>query len=231
MLPAPSPSISSIPIMAAHLASTEEVRDRNKNEVEDKRLRYGWGSFRPVWLQGFNKPRWVLCFLCVASFQQSLTANGLLATSISPIERRFGLTSVRTALITSVYEIAGIPCILFISYLGALGRRMRWVALGVFLQGVGSLFFVIPHFATGVYQISDKSESNLCRSNSSLPDTCSATDSDNADLSNYLYVFLLAQALNGMGAAPLYTIGLTYLDDCCSKGKAALYTGRLATRN
>ena len=217
--------------MAAHLASTEQVRDRNENTAEDKRLQYGWGSFRPTWLQGFNKPRWVLCFLCVASFQQSLTANGLLATSISPIERRFGLTSVRTALITSVYEIAGIPCILFISYLGALGHRMRWVALGVFLQGVGSLVFVIPHFATGVYQISGKSESDLCFRNSSLvPDTCSATDSDNADLSNYLYVFLLAQALNGIGAAPLYTIGLTYVDDCCSKGKAALYTGELAKR-
>ena len=217
--------------MAPHLIPTAEPHDRNENEVEDKSLRYGWGLFRPAGIQGFNKPRWVLFFLCVASFQQSLAADGLLGISISPIERRFGMTSVRTALITSVYEVAGIPFILFISYLGALGHRMRWVALGVFLQGVGSLVFLIPHFATGVYQISDKSESDLCLRNSSLPDSCSANDSENADLSNYLYVFLLAQALNEIGAAPLYTIGLTYLDDCCSKGKAALYTCKLAKGN
>ena len=205
-------------------ASPEKERERDEI-IQAEDLRYGWGKFRPECLQCFNKAGWVLFFLSVASFQQSFSVNGMVSTSFSAIERRFGLTSTQTGFIASSYEIAGIPFILLISYLGALGHRTRWVALGMFLLGAGSIVYCIPHFATGVYSISesDRPAQNLCPRNSSTSDSCPA-NTENTDLSNYFYVFLIAQALNGIGAAPLFTIGLTYLDDCCSKENAALYT-------
>lgn len=44
-------------------------------------------------------------------------------------------------------------------------------------------------------------------------------------LSNYLYVFLLGQFLHGAGAAPLYTLGITYIDENVSQKTSPLFTG------
>lgn len=44
-------------------------------------------------------------------------------------------------------------------------------------------------------------------------------------LSNYLYVFLLGQLFHGIGASPLYTLGVTYLDENVKQTASGLYVG------
>lgn len=44
-------------------------------------------------------------------------------------------------------------------------------------------------------------------------------------LSNYKYVFLLGQLLHGIGASPLYTLGVSYLDDNLLPATTSLYVG------
>lgn len=53
----------------------------------------GWGALTPRCIQIFNTPRWMLFFLCVASFLQGMIINGFINTVITSIERRFDLRS------------------------------------------------------------------------------------------------------------------------------------------
>ena len=82
----------------------------------------------------------------------------------------------------------------------------------------------INHIATyftfsDVYDLSDTSTNHgLCGSNAT---TCS----EEFGLSNYVYVFYLGQFVHGLGAAPLYTLGVTYLDDNLPVKSTSLYHG------
>lgn len=53
----------------------------------------GWGALTPRFIQSFNTARWMLFFLCVASFLQGMIINGFINTVITSIERRFDLRS------------------------------------------------------------------------------------------------------------------------------------------
>lgn len=44
-------------------------------------------------------------------------------------------------------------------------------------------------------------------------------------LSNYKYVFVVGQLLHGMGASPLYTLGVSYLDDNLLPAITSLFVG------
>ena len=45
-------------------------------------------------------------------------------------------------------------------------------------------------------------------------------------LRGYIYVFILAQLLHGIGCTPLFTLGLSYLEDSVPKEKASIYLGK-----
>ena len=73
-------------------------------------------------------------------------------------------------------------------------------------------------------------------SGNSLLETCQRSDNSNvtistADcsgdglLSKYKYMFICGQLLHGMGASPLYTLGVSYLDDNLLPATTSLYVG------
>jgi len=64
----------------------------------------------------------------------------------------------------------------------------------------------------------------LLRKNSKSEQTCNPDDNTES-LSNWLPMFLIAQALNGIGSIAFYTIGLTFIEDSCAPGKGAVYFG------
>lgn len=45
------------------------------------------------------------------------------------------------------------------------------------------------------------------------------------DYSWTVYLFILAQLLHGVGAAPLFTLGVTYIDENVSKKMSSIYLG------
>lgn len=65
----------------------------------DSENRCGWGALTPRCVQAFNTPRWVLFFLCVASFLQGMIINGFINTVITSIERRFDLRSYQVGIL------------------------------------------------------------------------------------------------------------------------------------
>lgn len=193
--------------------------------AEGEELACGWGGFTPGCLQLFNTSKGVLFFLCMASFLQGMTVNGFINTVITSIERRFDLRSYQSGLIASSYDIAACVCLTFVSYFGGNGHKPRWLGWGVLVMGLGSLLFALPHFTTGRYETRSAVEVGVCGGNQSLP--CSQAASS---LSSYMFVFMLGQFLHGMGATPLYTLGVTYLDENVKTNYSPVYIGEWSRR-
>ncbi|XP_026777172.3 solute carrier organic anion transporter family member 4A1 [Pangasianodon hypophthalmus] len=181
----------------------------------------GWGALTPNFIQGFNTARWVLFFLCVASFLQGMIINGFINTVITSIERRFDLRSYQAGLIASSYDIAACVCLTFVSYFGGTGHKPRWLGWGVFIMALGSLVFALPHFTTPDYQPRVLEHTGLCSANQ----TEECGDDKGSGLSLYRYIFMLGQFLHGVGATPLYTLGVTYLDENVKSNYAPVYIG------
>lgn len=180
----------------------------------------GWGAFTPRALQVFNSPPWVLFFLCGASFLQGMIINGFINTIITSIERRFHLSSAQTGLVASCYDIAACVCLAFVSYFGGTGHKPRWLGWGTLIMALGSLVFTLPHFATPLYQVSVSEQTELCLGTRSAP-----CQDQEARQSSYRFLFMLGQFLHGMGATPLYTLGVTYLDENVGSNYAPVYIG------
>ncbi|XP_027000792.1 solute carrier organic anion transporter family member 4A1 [Tachysurus fulvidraco] len=181
----------------------------------------GWGALTPQFIQNFNTVRWVLFFLCVASFLQGMIINGFINTVITSIERRFDLRSYQAGLIASSYDIAACVCLTFVSYFGGTGHKPRWLGWGVFIMALGSIVFALPHFTTPPYQPRILDHTGLCSTNQT--NGCGVNQGNT--LSLYRYVFMLGQFLHGVGATPLYTLGVTYLDENVKSNYAPVYIG------
>uniref|UniRef100_A0AAY4E2V0 Solute carrier organic anion transporter family member n=1 Tax=Denticeps clupeoides TaxID=299321 RepID=A0AAY4E2V0_9TELE len=204
-----SPSASSLSSPSGELA-----------QVDSEQL-CGWGALTPRAIQTFNTPRWVLFFLCVASFLQGMIINGFINTVITSIERRFDLRSYQAGLIASSYDIAACLCLAFVSYFGGTGHKPRWLGWGVLIMALGSLVFALPHFTTPPYQVNLLEHTGLCSTNQTEP----CQNMEASGLSAYRYVFMLGQFLHGVGATPLYTLGVTYLDENVKSSYAPVYIG------
>ncbi|OQV21213.1 Solute carrier organic anion transporter family member 4A1 [Hypsibius exemplaris] len=182
----------------------------------------GCGSFRPRVLRKCNNAVCLLIWLSLAAFTQGLLVNGLVNVVVTTIEKRFHLSSSQSGLIVSGYDIASLLTLLPVSYFGGAGRRPRWLAFGMVLVGLGSLLFSLPHFLVGNYLASTNS-TNLCVgtafSTSQPAETCVSP------ISRFRYIFIFGQLLHGVGAAPLYTLGVSFLDDSVKLKLSSLYVG------
>ncbi|CAM4556803.1 unnamed protein product [Lepidochelys olivacea] len=183
----------------------------------------GWGSFTPRALQLCNNPEGYLSAYSLLAVFQGIVVNGLVNVSISTIEKRFELSSSLTGVISASYDIAFCVLSLFVSFFGERGHKPRWLAFSSFMIGLGSLVFAFPHFAGGIYQYGSKLEDTCQLSGTNIANfSCNTKESS---LSNYLYVFILAQLLLGVGGTPLYTLGTAFIDDSVPKYKSSLYIG------
>ena len=54
---------------------------------------------------------------------------------------------------------------------------------------------------------------------------------DNSGVSKYLVVFMFGNLLMGLGASPLYTLGVTYMDENMMPEEFGLYMGKCEVPN
>ncbi|MEE6458874.1 hypothetical protein FKM82_000452 [Ascaphus truei] len=90
--------------------------------------------------------------------------------------------------------------------------------------GLGSIVFSFPHFTSGLYEFGSES-SDVCEISRTNSTVQNCTDNKGSPLTKYLYVFVLAQLLMGVGGTPLYTLGTAYFDDSLPAHKSSLYIG------
>ena len=98
-------------------------------------------------------------------------------------------------------------------------------------MALGSLVWTLPHFSTDAYMptIAGEEEDGpvLCGTAGSdgREAECSGggEGEEGGSLAAYRFVFVLGQLLHGLGAAPLITLGTTFLDESVSKRSSPLY--------
>ena len=199
----------------------------SSSSQEGNQLQYGFGSWRPSCLQIFNKAGWFLFITSLASLLRCIFTDGLIGTSISSIERRYGLSSLESSWIINVHDVATIPSLLLISYLGATRHRPRLISVGVILMGIGSVIFALPHFLGEKYTYQQTTHINVCTSNATGNNDACLEHLTGMDHHQSLMVafFILSRTCTGIGAMPLAILGITYIDDITSKHVASYYLG------
>ncbi|XP_038052230.1 solute carrier organic anion transporter family member 4A1-like [Patiria miniata] len=207
------------------LSDHDEDEEAEKVELEEleAEVECGWRGLRPRFLQCFNKPPGILLFLCLFAVTQGMTVNGFVYVVTTTLERRFNLPSVRSGSISSSYDFSVMIVITFVTYLGDRGHKPLWLGAGALLFALGSYTFTLPHFLTPFYDFR-ASDFELCQLDRNITDACSVEGSGSA-LANFFWLFVFAQFLHGLGAAPLYTLGVTYIDENVQPKMTSLYIG------
>ncbi|NXD45356.1 SO2B1 protein, partial [Copsychus sechellarum] len=178
-------------------------------------------------------------FVCCHGLLQlsQLLVSGYLKSSISTIERRYGLSSQTSGLLASFNEVGNTLLIVFVSYLGSRVHRPRLIGGGALLVALAGLLMALPHFLAGPYRY----DSSVASTSSNTTDLCQpgapgaranmsdASCTPHASRENHevLLVMFLAQALLGIGGVPIQPFGISYIDDFASERNSPLYLGIL----
>lgn len=164
-----------------------------------------------------------------------LLLSGYLKSSISTIEKRFGLSSQTSGILASFNEIGNTVLIVFVSYFGSRVHRPRFIACGALIVCAAGFIMCLPHFIMGPYEY-DKSVASVY---SNLTDTCHpgpVTQSPSSDQcmtktekanKDVLSILFIGQILLGIGGVPIQPFGISYIDDFASKRNSPLYIGIL----
>ncbi|NXU99514.1 SO2B1 protein, partial [Cettia cetti] len=171
-----------------------------------------------------------------------LLVSGYLKSSISTIERRYGLSSQTSGLLASFNEVGNTLLIVFLSYLGSRVHRPRLIGCGALLVSLAGFLMALPHFLTGPYRY-DRSthplvptgtfsnSTDLCQPGAPGPwanlSDASCTPHASRESHEVLLVMFVAQALLGIGGVPIQPFGISYIDDFASERNSPLYLGIL----
>ncbi|KAM9847258.1 solute carrier organic anion transporter family member 2B1 isoform 2-T2 [Aulostomus maculatus] len=165
-----------------------------------------------------------------------LLVSGYMKSSISAIERRYGLSSQKSGLLAAFNEVGNTILIIFVSFLGSRVHRPRFIGGGALLACLASLLMALPHFLGGPYKYTNRmgsqmnNISGICKSGGpfnmqSSNQSCSQQESH---AQQGIYPLLLfAQLLLGIGSVPIQPFGISYIDDFASKKNSPLYLGIL----
>ena len=140
---------------------------------------------------------------------------------LSSLETRYKFASIQVGMIASTFDVTVLVTVLFISYFGGNSHKPRWLGAGVFIQGLGSLLFASPQFIAGDYDIGKHANLSFeaCRDVNDFSPDCDEGSS------NVYPVFIFANILVGIGAAPLFTIGTSYIDDIIHPKHSPIWLG------
>ncbi|KAJ0061513.1 hypothetical protein NL108_005492 [Boleophthalmus pectinirostris] len=171
--------------------------------------------------------------LCHSALQLAqLLISGYMKSSISTIERRYGLSSQRAGLLASFNEVGNTLLIVFVSFWGSRVHRPRFIAGGASLAAAAALLMTAPHFLYGPYEYTDQdtaqgNRSSLCRVNGSVGSDPGCAEREGSGHEGAYPLLLLGQLLLGIGAVPIQPFGISYIDDYASKRNSPLYLGIL----
>ncbi|NWY46779.1 SO2B1 protein, partial [Sylvia atricapilla] len=171
-----------------------------------------------------------------------LLVSGYLKSSISTIERRYGLSSQTSGLLASFNEVGNTLLIVFLSYLGSRVHRPRLIGCRALLVSLAGFLMALPHFLTGPYRYDQSScpfvttgtfsnSTDLCQRGALGPwanlSDGSCTPHASRESHEVLLVMFVAQALLGIGGVPIQPFGISYIDDFASERNSPLYLGIL----
>ncbi len=160
-------------------------------------------------------------FLTSHTIYNILHALGFQPVVISSLERRYRFSSLAASIIVSVFDIGVVICGVLVSYFGEKGHKPKILGISFIIQGVGSLLFALPHFLFGKYQVGTDAQLTFEACN----DTIAAVSSCDSGNSIAYAIFIIANLIMGIGAASLFTVGISYIDDIVYPKWVSLHVG------
>ncbi|XP_059819616.1 solute carrier organic anion transporter family member 2B1 [Hypanus sabinus] len=174
--------------------------------------------------------------LCHGLLQLSqLMVSGYMKSIISTVEKRFGMTSQNSGMLSSLNEIGSTVFIVFISYFGSRVHRPRLIGCGGIVVSVAAFTMSLPHFLMGRYTY-DSTVSNhvdvvtdTCQLASTAQQLTNKTCEMGTVQSDHymLSLLMVGQLLLGIGGVPIQPFGISYVDDYASNRNSPLYLGIL----
>ncbi|XP_016536863.1 solute carrier organic anion transporter family member 2A1 [Poecilia formosa] len=179
-----------------------------------------------------NRTAWCnikLFVLCHGFLQLSqLLYSAYFRSTISTIERRYGLNSFSSGTISSLHEVSNCILIVFVSYFGSRVHRPRVIGVGGLLMAVSAMLLTLPHFLSQPYTHDSALQKfhDLCipHNTTTSPESCGREDTRRlADTTLVWILMAIAQLLFGVGSVPIQPFGISYIDDFAGSKNSPLY--------
>ncbi|XP_033121354.1 solute carrier organic anion transporter family member 2A1-like, partial [Anneissia japonica] len=180
------------------------------------------------------------CLVVLPLLAMLVAASTYLGGCISTIEKQFQLSSSQSGLIATVNDIVSLSTVVFVTYYGSKSYRPRLLGASCVVIGVGLFIHAVPHFTANPVaysqsnhmQVNDTEESSYFNNNYELCSLRGVTEdrcaSGGSTVEQPLSVFwlVIGQILIGIGAAPIFPLTITYLDDSTvDSTTTAIYVG------
>ncbi|CAH6792679.1 Slco2b1 [Phodopus roborovskii] len=183
-----------------------------------------------------NVKFFVLCHSILQLAQ--LMISGYLKSSISTVEKRFGLSSRTSGLLAAFNEVGSVSLILLVSYFGSRVHRPRMIGYGAILVALAGLLMALPHFISEPYRYDHNSpdrsqnlDASLCLPTTVAPASALSNNScsrrTEAKHLTMVGIMFIAQTLLGIGGVPIQPFGISYIDDFAHHSNSPLYLGIL----
>ncbi|XP_065898058.1 solute carrier organic anion transporter family member 4C1-like isoform X2 [Dysidea avara] len=200
-------------------SSANLMKTQSNGDLDRSTPGCGFGPWRPRCLQIFAKPIVFLILLNIYCIVEGTIVSGLTSVVLSTLETRYKFSSIQLGMLSSAFDITVLVTVVFISYFGGT-HKAKWLGAGVFIQGIGALLFASPQFITGDYDVGKDANLTLeeCRDQNDFSPECRKSD-------NIYVLFIFANMVIAVGAAPLFTIGTSYIDDIVHPKRAPIWLG------
>ncbi|XP_002731097.2 solute carrier organic anion transporter family member 3A1-like [Saccoglossus kowalevskii] len=191
----------------------------------------GIRTWRPKCLQVFAKAHFGVAGLVIATLCVNVNFTAMVS-AVNNWEKRYSLPSTIVSLVFTVMDVAMLLPIILITYIG--GRpdthKPRWIGSGMVIGGIGLLIVSSLQFMSEPYQygVSHKKTSELCSAQTEHSFNYTIVCNEEAvhgEQLKLLILILTGITLFGIGISPLFTLGITYIDDNVAKNKAPFYIG------